>query len=98
MDNIYIDYEQGMVLGTKIQKKSKELKTLLSKLNEIEDKLKNATNDFKDEEYLRVLLTQTKIMYKLSDVVDETGNFLINVSKAYQDVAEANNESDNQEE
>ncbi len=98
MDNIYIDYEKGMILGTKIQQKSKELKTLLSKLNEIEEQLKMATNDLEDEEYLRALLTQTKIMYKLSDVVDETGNFLINVSEAYQAVADANDESDNQEE
>lgn len=98
MDNIYIDFEQGMVLGTKIGQKSKELKALLAKLNEIEDKLKNASNDFKDDEYLRSLLTKTKIMYKLSDVVDETGNFLINVSQAYQDVENANDESNNQEE
>lgn len=98
MDNIYIDFEQGMILGTRIGQKSKELKALLAKLNEIEDKLKNASNDFKDDEYLRSLLTKTKIMYKLSDVVDETGNFLINVSQAYQDVEDANDESNNQEE
>lgn len=98
MDNIYIDYEQGIILGSKINKKSKELKILLTKLNEIEEKLKNAIYESSDEKYLRSLLTQTKIMYKLSDVVDETGKFLINVSEAYKEVAEANDEASNQEE
>lgn len=98
MDNIYIDYEQGMILGAKIHQKSKELKKLLTKLNEIEEKLKNAIYDSNDEDYLRALLTQTKIMYKLSDVVDETGKFLINVSEAYKEVADFSDETDNQEE
>ena len=98
MDNIYIDYEQGMILGTEINQKSKDLKTLLTKLNEIEEKLKNAIYESNDDKYLRALLTQTKIMYKLSDVVDETGKFLINVSKAYKEIADASDETGNQEE
>ncbi len=98
MDNIYIDYEQGMILGTEINQKSKDLKTLLTKLNEIEEKLKNAIYESNDDKYLRALLTQTKIMYKLSDVVDETGKFLINVSEAYKEIADASDETGNQEE
>lgn len=81
MDNLYIDYEQGHILGTKIQSESKELIVLLNKLNTIQEKLKNNVNI--DEKCTKELLTRTKIMFKLADIVSETGDFLVNVSNAY---------------
>ena len=88
MDNIYIDYEQGLVLGRKIQKEADDLMTLLHSIKEVQEKLQPILKDSNDEKYLNNIINQTKFMDKLAETIEETGNFLVDVSTAYQDVAE----------
>lgn len=90
MDNIYIDYEQGPILGTKIQGEANDLKNLLLELEKIQEKLSVVLKDSNDEQYLKAVSAQTKIMSKLAEAIDETGNFLVDVSNAYQEAADAN--------
>ena len=90
MDNLYIDYEQGLSLGSKIQGEAKDLKTLLSQIKEIQDKLESLLTDENDKNYLESIAGQTKIMDKLAETIEETGNFLVNVSTAYEEAASNN--------
>ena len=90
MDNLYIDYEQGLSLGSKIQGEAKDVKTLLSQIKEIQDKLESLLTDENDKNYLESIAGQTKIMDKLAETIEETGNFLVNVSTAYEEAASNN--------
>lgn len=85
MDNLYIDYEQGVILGNKIYEKAKQINELLNKIDTIQNKLSNELNIKIDTNIQNELLTRIKVMNKLKDVVEETGLFLINVSNAYQE-------------
>lgn len=78
MDNLYIDYEKGIDLGERIKNKSFELNELLKRIENIHNKIED--ND------INKLNIDLKSIIKLSEVVKETGDFLINVSKAYNDV------------
>ncbi len=90
MNNLYIDYEQGITLGNDIQAKAQELNTLLKNIsNDLED-LKPILNDNTDQEYLKQIEDQTLIMDKLVEAINQTGTFLINVSNAYNDVVTVN--------
>lgn len=90
MDNLYLDYEQGLSLGSKIQSEAKDLKSLLSRIKEIQDKLEKSLDEENDKNYLSSIVGQTKIMEKLSETIEETGNFLVNVSTAYEEAANSN--------
>ena len=90
MDNLYLDYEQGLCLGSKIQGEAKDVKTLLSQIKEIQDKLESLLTDENDKNYLESIAGQTKIMDKLAETIEETGNFLVNVSTAYEEAASNN--------
>ena len=86
MNNLYIDYEKGKILGNKIKEESTELKKLLDELSTIENKLKNSVDLVVLETYAKPLLSQTKLMYKFVDLTTETSNLLISISDAYIDV------------
>lgn len=90
MDNLYIDYEQGIVLGNKIRGEASELKTLLDNMREIEDRLNSLMESDEEKKYLSEINSQTKIMNMLADAVEETGTFLVNVSNAYSNAADEN--------
>lgn len=90
MDNLYIDYEQGVILGTKIQGEAKDLSALLKNIKDIQEELQPILNDSNDEKYLKAMVNQTQIVDKLVETIEETGNFLVNVSNAYSDAANTN--------
>lgn len=83
MNNLYIDYEKGKVIGSKLQEEAEVLKQLLDKLYEINEKLESNVKDEIVEEYCKPLLANTKVIYKLSDLVLSTGKTLTNISAAY---------------
>jgi hypothetical protein len=72
MNNLYIDYDKSLDIGKDIKQEYKKLIELLNKLNEI------STNE--------ELSIDLKEIIKLSEIIDVTGDFLINVSNAYKDV------------
>ena len=86
MNNLYIDYEKGKVIGNKIKEESLELKRLLDEFNQIQEKLKNSISNIASETYSKPIMSQLKIMYKLADLTEETSDLLINISNAYIDV------------
>lgn len=78
MNDLYIDFEKGLNLGEKIKDKSFKLNQLLKELEDIQgtiedDDIKNLNDDL-------------NVIVKLSEIVGETGDFLINVSNAYNKV------------
>lgn len=79
MDNLYIDYEQGYILGNKIQEEAKVLNSLINRIKDIQLRINEKVNN----EFSKELEVKTEIISKLSDVVEETGDFLVNVSNAY---------------
>lgn len=82
MNNLYIDYEKGLGLGKKICDESVKLNELLLKLENIQNKInENHTSDD-----IKKLNIDLRTIIKLSEIVGETGNFLINVSNAYMEV------------
>lgn len=87
MDNLYLDYEQGIILGNEIKDGAHKFNILLDKIYEIEEKLNNELGNKIDKNIRKELLTRAKIMDKLGELIDETGNFLVNVSSAYQECA-----------
>lgn len=78
MNDLYIDFEKGIDLGEKIKKESFELESLLKQLENIHKTIENNN--------IKKLDNDLKIIIKLSEVIGETGEFLINVSKAYKEV------------
>ena len=90
MDNLYIDYEQGILLGNKLKEESSELKNLLLKFSSMQEKLKYILNGDNDYEVYKNLTTQTQVVDKLLDLISETSNFLINVSDAYKELEYTN--------
>ena len=75
---MYIDYEKGLVLGEQLKVESIKLNELLNKLDNIQSNINN--------EKLNNLQNDLKVIIKLSEIVDKTSNFLINVSNAYKEV------------
>lgn len=88
MDNLYIDFEQGLILGSEIKEKANDLKELLAKFEEIEKKLDIVMTEDDEKLKLKQLISQTRIVNMLADSTLETGNFLVNVSNAYKNVSE----------
>ena len=86
MNNLYIDYDKGKVIGSKLQEEAEVLKQLLDKLYEINEKLESNVKDEIVEEYCKPLLANTKVIYKLSDLTLATGKTLTNISSAYYQV------------
>ena len=75
MNNLYIDYERCINIGNDIKKDYIRLNELLNKLNEFNTN-EELTNDLKE-------------IIKLSEIIDVTGDFLVNVSNAYKNVENA---------
>ncbi len=93
MDNLYIDYEQGLILGNKIKSEANDFKELMTRFEEIQQKLDTIMTDDNEKKKLKEMVSQTRIMNMLADSSLETGEFLINVSNAYKNVSEGiNNE------
>lgn len=90
MDNLYIDFEQGLILGNKIKNEANDLKQLLLKFNDIHEKLDNIMIEEEEKKKVKELISQIKIMNMLADSSLETGEFLTNVSKAYKNISEVN--------
>ena len=88
MNNLYLDYEKGSTLGTKMRDDSKELNNLLNKFKELQEKLNGKIDSKIEEQYTKALLTNLKVMYKLSELIDVTGELISNVSSAYKKVEE----------
>lgn len=86
MDDLYIDYKNGILLGKKLQEDSNNLINLLNSYNDVHEKLKHLVDDTTYEKYGKLLSVDTKIMCKLSEVIMETGNVLINISSAYEKI------------
>lgn len=92
MDNLYIDFEQGLILGNKIKSEANDLKELLIKFEEIQKKLDTImTEEEEEKKKIKEIISQTRIVNMLADSSLETGDFLINVSNAYKKVSEVNN-------
>lgn len=90
MDNLYVDFEQGLILGNKIKNEANDLKQLLLKFNDIHEKLDNIMIEEEEKKKVKELISQIKIMNMLADSSLETGEFLTNVSKAYKNISEVN--------
>ena len=69
MNNLYIDYDKCLDIGLNIKDDYKKLLVLINKLKEINTN-EELNNDLKE-------------IIKLSEIIDVTGDFLINVSNAY---------------
>lgn len=82
MNNLYIDYEKGIDFGAEIKDKSIKLYELLQNMKDIQDKL--SINDNNDD--LKQLNNDLNVIIALSEIVGQTGDFLINVSNAYKNV------------
>lgn len=91
MDNFYIDYKKGIQLGNEMKIDADELKKLLARYSYIHEKLKSVSNIENNYEYSKQLSVQMQVMNKLSDLVTETSNLLINISSAYIDVENVSN-------
>ncbi len=87
---MYIDYEQGHALGCQIQNKANTLKNLLLNVQQIQEKLQPILKESNDQNYLRAIDSSVKVMEKLTDTVNATGELLVNVSDAYMDAMESN--------
>jgi len=72
MNNLYIDYDKCLNIGISIKDDYKKLAQLINKLNDI-----NTNEELKND---------LKEITKLSEIIDVTGDFLINVSNAYKKV------------
>lgn len=72
MNNLYIDYDKCLNIGISIKDDYKKLVQLINKLNDI-----NTNEELKND---------LKEITKLSEIIDVTGDFLINVSNAYKKV------------
>lgn len=72
MNNLYIDYDKCLGIGLNIKDDYKKLAQLINKLNDI-----NTNEELKND---------LKEITKLSEIIDVTGDFLINVSNAYKKV------------
>ena len=83
MNNMYIDYDKCKVIGSKLQEEAEVLKQLLDKLYEINEKLEDNIKPEILEEYCKPLISNTKVIYKLSELTQTTGKALTNISAAY---------------
>lgn len=88
MDNLYIDFEQGLILGNKIKSEANDLKELLEKFGKIQEKLDIIMTEEDEKKKIKEIISQTRIVNMLADTSLETGEFLINVSNAYKNVSE----------
>ena len=81
--NMYIDFEKGKVLGSKLQEEAKVIDELLNKLNEIQSKLENNVKDEIETNYSKPLFSNVKMMNQFSELVSSTGKTLSSISAAY---------------
>ena len=86
MNNLYLDYEEAKIVGSKLQEESDVLKQLLDKLYDINEKLEGSIKSEIMDEYSKPLLSNTKTMYKLAELTKVTGSALSNISSAYYSV------------
>ncbi len=85
MDNMYVDYKLSTRLGKKFQDEASDLKKILCDIDKIQSQLK-VVGKLEDDKYIQKINCGKKIMMILSDAVQETGDFLVNVSEAHEKV------------
>ena len=95
--NMYIDYDKGKVLGSKLQEEAKVLNELLNKLSEIHEKLEENVKEEIEEQYGKPLFSNIDMMKEFNELVNSTGSALSNISSAYIKVEKSSEVSKNEE-
>ena len=95
--NMYIDYDKGKVLGSKLQEEAKVLNELLNKLSEIHEKLEENVKEEIEEQYGKPLFSNIDMMKEFNELVNSTGSALSNISTAYIKVEKSSEVSKNEE-
>lgn len=90
MNDLVIDYEKTMTLGTQVIDKGTEFSTLLTKIKNINTELATYWQGQDASKYSDKVATQAEYMQQLANTIDEIGAFLQQVSTAYKKAMDSN--------
>ncbi len=89
-DSLRINYSETMSVGNQVSQKGGEFQTLLNKIKSANSELKSYWEGSDASKYSNAVEQQAEYMQKLTDTINEIGEFLVKVGQAYQEACENN--------
>lgn len=84
MTSLNIDFGATKQTGLNVQSKAGEFDSLLKEIQSLNDSLKNCWKGADADSYTGKIAEQAQVMKKLQQTIQEVGEYLVNVSKAYE--------------
>lgn len=88
--DLNINYSETISVGNQVTSKGSEFKELLNKIKSANSQLDSYWKGSDASKYTTAVSEQAEYMKKLSSTIDEIGDFLVKVGKAYQEACENN--------
>lgn len=88
--DLRINYAETISVGNQVVQKGGEFQELLNRVRSINQELQTYWEGSDASKYSNSVAQQAEYMQKLSETIDEIGNFLIKVGHAYQEASENN--------
>ena len=90
MNDLRINFEETKQVGNQVVSKAEEFQTLLNKVKSVNSELKAYWEGTDASKYTASVEQQAAYMQKLSDTVNEIGDFLYKVGTEYERVSQSN--------
>lgn len=90
MVDLNINFEATTALGNQVITKSSEFQDLLNKVKNINNDLQSYWQGDDSAKYSARVAEQAEVMQQLTNTINEIGEYLLSVSKAYQDFVNEN--------
>lgn len=90
MTSLNVDYEKTRATGRSIQNYASDFKRLLGEIQNLNDNLKNCWTGNDATQYTSKITEQAQVMNQLQTVIQETGEYLVDVGNAYEKAMQEN--------
>lgn len=90
MQSININYDETTSVANQIVAKGTEFTELLNRIKNANSNLKTYWEGTDASKYATAVETQTVTMQRLSEVIEDTGNFIKKAAEAYREAMETN--------
>lgn len=84
MTSLNIDFNATKQTGLNVQSKASEFNALLKEIQNLNNNLKSCWKGADADSYTSKIADQAQVMNKLQKAIQEVGEYLVNVSKAYE--------------
>lgn len=85
-----INFEETIQTGSRVMQKGQEFSELLNKVKSVNNELQTYWQGTDASKYSTAVAEQAEQMQRLSNTINEIGEFLVKVGNAYKEVSETN--------